>query len=375
VQPPTPSPINRVALDARWFGGRGIGRYTETLYLGLNQIVPANIFPLTSGTALPGGARLRLPGYVLKEQLEIPLRFAGNGFDLVHFTGGTAPLLKPRPSVVTVHDVMFFRPWLPSSPSARQLFGKAYRRFAFVTGTLRADHLVVVSEDVREQLATLFSEGLPPLTVIREAPHPKFSRAMASQERAAALSLHGVEERMFFLHLGGTDPRKNTRVVLGAFADYCRGGGHCDLVITGLSPRMISMLKREIPSELRRRLHLANFRPDSELISLMQTCMALVFVSSDEGFGLPVVEGMAAGAAVIASDIAAVREAAGGSALFVPPRNYVALREAMLLAESDQALLQRLRREGLKKTQPADFLRMASETLNVYRLVLDSQTG
>jgi glycosyltransferase involved in cell wall biosynthesis len=103
--------------------------------------------------------------------------------------------------------------------------------------------------------------------------------------------------------------------------------------------------------------------------------MALVFASSDEGFGLPVVEGMAAGAAVIASDIAVVREVAGGSALLVPPRNHVALRDGMLLAESDEALLQRLREEGLQRTQPADFLRMASETLNVYRLVVDARKG
>jgi glycosyltransferase involved in cell wall biosynthesis len=277
--------------------------------------------------------------------------------------------------VVTVHDVMFFRPWLPSSLSPRQLLGKVYRRFAFATGTLRADHLIVDSADVRDQLAKLLSNALPPVTVIRLAPHPKFSRAMASHERAAALSLYGVKQRRFFLHLGGTDPRKNTRGVLRAFADYCRAGGHSDLVITGLSPLMTSILRREIPTEFRQRFHLADFRPDSELIALMQTCMALVFASSDEGFGLPVVEGMAAGAAVIASDIAVVREVAGGSALLVPPRNHVALRDGMLLAESDEALLQRLREEGLQRTQPADFLRMASETLNVYRLVVDARKG
>ena len=61
---------NLVALDARWLGGRGIGRYTETLYLGLNQLVPGHVVPLAGGDALQGGIRLRLPGYVLKEQFE-----------------------------------------------------------------------------------------------------------------------------------------------------------------------------------------------------------------------------------------------------------------------------------------------------------------
>lgn len=371
---PSTSAVNRVALDARWLGGRGIGRYTETLFLGLNQLIPGQVVPLTGGAVVPGGLPLRLPGYVLKEQLEIPLRCAGTRFDLVHFTGGTAPLLKRHSYVVTVHDVMFFRPWLHSA-SMRQFLGKAYRRFAFVTGALRADHLVVVSADVRDQLAMLFSNDLPPLTVIREAPHPKFSRVMALHERATTLSLHGVKERSFFLHLGGTDPRKNTGTVVRAFAEYCRAGGRSDLVITGLSTLMSSNIRRQIPTEFQERFHLADFRPDSELIALMQACMAVVFVSSDEGFGLPVVEAMAAGAAVVASDIAAVREAAGESALYVPPRNYLALQEAMLRAESDEGLLKRLRGEGPGRTQPTDFLRMASETLDVYRLVIDARKG
>ena len=302
----------RIALDARWMGGRGIGRYTETLYLGLNDLVPGQAVALTSQAGLRGSLRLRLPGYVLKEQIEIPLRVTRADFGLLHLTGGTAPVMKARvPTVVTVHDVMFFRSAHALSPSPRQLLGKLYRRFAFATGTLRAEHLIVVSGHVAEELRTLFPRDLPPLTVVRESPHPKFRPAIKSDARALALKSYGVHEGAFFLHLGGTDPRKNTLRVLEAFAGFCRAGGRSDLVVTGLSPLRRSVLIRSIPTAFRNRVRLAAFCPDAELIALMQSCVALVFVSNDEGFGLPVIEAMACGAAVIGSDIEAVREVAG----------------------------------------------------------------
>ncbi|MDQ2912370.1 MAG: glycosyltransferase family 4 protein [Chloroflexota bacterium] len=369
TQDPSTRRPQTVALDARWFGGRGIGRYTETLYLGLSEILPGEVVRL-SGQALAGGIRLRLPGYVLKEQLEIPLRATPRHFELVHFTGGTAPILKPR-SVVTIHDVMFLRAARPRPPSARQFLGRLYRRVAFLTGTLSADHLIVVSAHVRDDLDKLFGRNLPPISVIREAPHPVFSRSTDSRERTEALNLRRVTERGFFLHLGGTDPRKNTATVLGAFAEFCRAGGRSDLVITGLSSRSQSTLTRDMPSGARKRLHIGGFCPDADLVALLQSSVALVFVSSDEGFGLPAIEAMAAGAALIGSDIPAMREVAGDNALFVPPRDPVALRDAMLQAESDDALLRRLRTNGPMRVEPTDYLRMAGQTADVYRKLLD----
>jgi glycosyltransferase involved in cell wall biosynthesis len=99
---------------------------------------------------------------------------------------------------------------------------------------------------------------------------------------------------------------------------------------------------------------------------LYRCALALVFPSLLEGFGLPVLEAMAAGAPVITSDRSSLPEVAGDAALLVDPENTEALADAMRCVAADEALRQRLRAAGRARAREFTWDRAARETLAVF---------
>ena len=109
------------------------------------------------------------------------------------------------------------------------------------------------------------------------------------------------------------------------------------------------------------------FVDDTELLGLYRSSLALVQPSIEEGFGLPVLEAMACGLPVIASNAPALREVAEGAALHFDARDSEELARSMIHVAEDAELRSRMRREGLIRARDFSWKRCAEETLRVYR--------
>jgi glycosyltransferase involved in cell wall biosynthesis len=109
--------------------------------------------------------------------------------------------------------------------------------------------------------------------------------------------------------------------------------------------------------------------PDADLPALYSAAELLALPSLHEGFGLPVLEAMACGTPVVAADIPALAETAGGAALLVDPRDATALAEAMRRLVVDAPLRRRLRAAGLQRAAGFNWDRAAEHTIAVYREV------
>ena len=362
----------RIAIDARlWTEPRsGIGRYTRALTEQLLRLAPEEQWILyvdrTPGPSLPG-AEVRClpwPQRLIWSLWHAPRDLRRRPVDLFHgVTGFELPGRGPWTLVTTVHDLVPFR--LPALVPARHrwavrcLLGAALRR---------AQRVIAVSETTRGEVLTRFS--LPPdrVVVVPEAAAPHF-RPPTPSMLAAARARHGLT-RPYVLFVGFLEPKKNLGVLLESVAALRRRGawGDTELIVVGAPGWGPDPVVRAHGLGLEGVVRFVGAVADAELPALYAGALAFAFPSLWEGFGLPVLEAMAAGAPVVASNRGALPEVTAGAALLTDPAPQP-LADALEQILSDPPLRERLRAAGLARSAQFSWERTARETLRVYLAV------
>jgi glycosyltransferase involved in cell wall biosynthesis len=360
----------RIALDARlWMEPRsGIGRYTRALMEHLVSAGPEErwIFYVdrAPGPAL-GGAEVRClpwPQRLLWTLWHAPRDLRRRPVDLFHgVTGFELPGRGPWALVTTVHDLVPFRfPQLVPARhrwAVRGLLGGALRR---------AGRIIAVSEATRAELLARYR--LPParVVVVPEAAAAHFAPP-APRALAAVRARYGLA-RPYVLFVGFLEPKKNLGALLGAVARLRRTGawGDVELVVAGAPGWGPDPTRRAHTLGLDRVVRFIGAAPDADLAALYGGALAFVFPSLWEGFGLPVLEAMASGSPVLASNRGALPEVTGGAALLTEPEP-AALAEALGRLLAEPGLRERLREAGLVRAAAFSWERTARETLAVYR--------
>jgi glycosyltransferase involved in cell wall biosynthesis len=253
---------------------------------------------------------------------------------LVHFQHAL-PLRCPCPAVVTIHDLSFERDASAMSPADRLVFKRVVPRAA-----RKAQQVIAVSERTKRDLVDLY--GIPPekITVTPHGVDPAFGPGE-------------VAGGGYLLYVGAVQARKDPLAAARAAREI-----GLPLVVAG--PERDPSLARQL-SELGAELR--GYVEKAELANLYRGAAALVLPSRYEGFGLPVLEAMACGTPVVASDDPARREVAGDAAVYANGDLAEAIRTA--LAERD-----RLVAAGLERAQAFSWGETARRTLDVYRRAL-----
>jgi len=275
----------------------------------------------------------------------------------------TAPLGCPVPVVVSVHDVSFLEhPEFFSVPRRQQLCWTVRR-------TVRsAARILTGSEFSRASITRAYGLNDDKVTVVPNAASPIFRPI--SREAAAAR----VRERFgipgpFVLTVGDLQPRKNQVGLIAAFAELMRARAELPhrLVLAGKDTWFSGRIKRAArDSGVAGRVRFTGFVSDEELLDLYNACDVFVFPSFYEGFGLPVLEAMACGAAVACSNSSALPEVADASALLFDPRSTREMGRAMLDLLVDAELRSRMRKLGMNRASQFSWRRTAEKTLETY---------
>jgi glycosyltransferase involved in cell wall biosynthesis len=276
--------------------------------------------------------------------------------DLFLSTDGFTTLDPSVPVALVIHDLGFHH-----HPEDLPLLHRSYLNRFFPRFARRADALATVSEYSKQDLAKTY--GIPPdtITVVREAADECF-RPLPAAERDVALTeiTGGVP---YFLYVGLMHPRKNLVRLIRAY-DRFRGShaGAAKLVLAG--PGLFKT------GEMRRALRRAAFRDDvvflgtvprDRLVRAYNAAAAFVYVSSFEGFGLPVLEAMACGVPVIASEATSLPEVCGDAALMVDPGSVEAISGAMGRLFSDPGLRRALAERGRERAARFSWDRTARQ--------------
>ena len=278
-----------------------------------------------------------------------------------------APFWIKTPYVVMIHDISY---------RARPRFTSP-RNFALqnILGwltALRASAVTTPSHFSRREVARLYpwlrDRAFVTPNAVKSAFYPRPSAEVEQVKKAFDISAP------YFLFVGTPQPRKNIARVVEAFLAVTRKVERVQLVIAGKSTPELGKLRRAHQAAFASgRVVATGYVSDDDLACLYSGCIALVFPSLYEGFGIPVLEAMACGAPVITSNSTALPEAAGEAALLVDPEDTAAIAAAMRRMLDEPALRAHLRARGFAHARQFTWARTARATVEAYQAALDWQ--
>ena len=266
-----------------------------------------------------------------------------------------APVLSKCRFVVMFHDTIPLR-----YPKPKSLLPH-YFRYHVPRILHQAEHIVCNSEATASDIMAFFCvpvRKITPILLAYDATHFRPSKSAGSA---------GWGKR-YFLYLGRHDPHKNLNRLITAFASLGKIAD-CRLLIAGApDPRYTPLLQTQVEElGLGEAVQFLEYIPYEQLPSLFSEALALVFPSLWEGFGLPVLEAMACGTAVITSSVSSLPEVAGDAAILVDPFDVGAIASAMRSLLNDDDLRVHLGAAGLARAREFSWQRAGKET----RAVLD----
>jgi len=294
--------------------------------------------------------------------LDLPLRLRAERPNLLHVQY-TGPLASPVPLVVSVHDVSFLE-----YPQYFTRF-RAIQLRSTVRRTLqRASRVLTPSEFSRRAILRHYEFDERKVVVVPNAVSSAFRPMDRSVAAAAVKAKYGIPGP-FILTVGDLQPRKNHLGLLRAFQELLRAHPHLPhrLVFVGKETWYSKALHRAVErSDVAERVHFTGFIEDAELLRFYGACDLFAFPSFYEGFGLPILEAMACGRAVVCSDRTAMPEVADAAALLFDPGSTAEMVRAMADVLLDAELRQRLERLGMQRATLFSWERAARCTLDVY---------
>lgn len=330
-----------VALDARPLAGplSGVGVCCDQLLRALARRADVDVSTFAVSRRA-GAVRDRLPAGVALRTLSIPTRavhaawsivgipsaeYVAGRVSVVHGTNFVVPPPRHVGTVVTVHDAT---PWkypelcAPASRAYPRLVKRAVLRGAFVH---------TASDFVAAELTDLLGVRLESIRVIPYGP------PVASEPRTGRAPV--PVQPPYILAIGTIEPRKDYPRLVAAFAELASKHGDLSLVIAGAEGRGRTALDEAITAaHCRQRIVRLGHVDDSVRAALLSGATLLAYPSLYEGFGLPPLEAMAAGTAVVAAAGGAIPEIVGDGALVVPAGDTAALAGALERVVSDEEL-------------------------------------
>lgn len=283
-------------------------------------------------------------------------------FDALLATNFLPPHTTRRGVVLVVHDLAFDR-----FPETAPHHTARWRRL-FEGWLAKADGVIAPSEATRSDLETFHGVGRDRVDVVPLGAEPFV--ALGEQAIRARLAALGIPEGAYALFVGGLEPRKNLEVLVRAFGSVAgeveghlvlAGGpvswhagyvGRVDAAIEGLAPAVRARVRR------------VGYVGEADKSALLSGATALVYPSLAEGFGLPVLEGFAAGLPVLTSSTSSLPEVAGDAALLVEP-DEAGVAEGLRRLFTDTPLRERLAAAGRTRVEAFTWERCARGTAAV----------
>jgi len=283
--------------------------------------------------------------------------------DLIHANNFYCPTFLRRARLIyTLYDLSFLvcPEWSTEENRARCFQG-------VFNASVHADWILAISRFTRDHFLNIFPHYPPErVTVVHPASRFADPPVPPGPKPHARLA-----PGRFWLHVGSLEPRKNQLNLLKAYARL-RGEGESDypLVFAGGKGWLVDDLEEKAEAlGLKGNTLFLGYVGDGTLAWLYENCFAFVYPPFFEGFGLPVLEAMGFGAAVITSAVASLPEVAGDAALLVEPQDVQGLFTAMRRLQREEGLRRTLQEEGRARSRKFSWERTAAEVRSLYEEV------
>jgi glycosyltransferase involved in cell wall biosynthesis len=282
--------------------------------------------------------------------------------DVFHGALHVIPPVLHCPAAVTVHDLAFLR-------YPEQVTAKRYHYLKRMIGfsARRSDAVIVPSESTGNDVVELLGVDPGRIAVVPLGVSSEFQPA-GNDDIQRVRSKYGLTAP-YVLALGTIEPRKNLPRLVNAMAQLGDSVAE-DLVIAGPTGWLTDEVEKAIAnSGLGARIRRTGYIDDGDLAPLYSGATVVAIPSLYEGFGLPVLEAMASGAAVVTSNVSSMPEVAGDAAELVNPHSVDEIATAIRSLIDSACLRTRLKERAVIRAREFTWSRTARETMAVYRSI------
>lgn len=317
---------------------------------------------------LDGGA------YPLWEQVALPKAAKEHGCEILHCTSNTGPIRCDIPVILILHDIIYLESIsiLKKDGTWYQKFGNLYRRLIVPIIARKSSRVITVSNYEKDRIQNYFKYSDGRLRTIYNGVGNHFKKITDSDYLNLISERYNLPDNFVFF-LGNTDPKKNTKGVLKAFAEFNTNSKlKYHLVMLDYNEQELQKLLSEIKHpEIREYIHLTGYVPNEELPAIINQCKVFLYPSIRESFGIPTLEGMACGVPVITSNTSSMPEIAGDAACIVDPHNTAEITAAINRILSDKTYAEELCQKGISQAKKFSWEIMAKENLQLYHEVFN----
>ncbi len=365
----------QIVLDATGFRNfqTGVGRYAYNLISNLVPMAPdlrwvilvshrlTHRHPIMDFAQKEMAIQIvAINAPVIGPRRDIRFLFPISRYDLYHCLNSNHPLFVHRKSVVTLHDFMYIN--YPQFLGGFSSLKRRYLELLMSHLARRASHIIAISHFLADDFRAYYQNKIKrtlPLSVIYEA-------ATQFSNQSSPTSISAGANPPYFLYYGELRPHKNIDRLIAAFCILKKKiDSPLRLLIAG-TPHPSYQLPRPLPAGI----DYLGAADDRRLSQIVPASIALCFVSLYEAFGLPILEAMQAGTAVITSNVSAMPEIAGDAAYLVDPYSVDHIADAMYQLYNDQDARAEYIRRGKARVAQFSWQDTARRTLEIYRSLL-----
>lgn len=359
----------------------GTEYYSQQVIFGLAKIDKKNQYILYAAeppeasdplSDLPRNFRWKImpfPRFWSQIRLSWEFIFGREKLDIIFEPAHTIPIFHPKKIAVTIHDLGF-----KYFPELYTPFERKYHNFSMDFSAKHAAHIITPSEFSKKDIIKIYKIPPEKITVIYHGYNKELYWPVGKNEKISA-EISKLKPYIFFI--GRIEEKKN---ILGMLATYEllqreKGIVH-KLVLAGRPGWGYDKIKEKInslPREIRQDIVELGYTPEDKVAEYMRNADIFFFPSFFEGFGMPVIEAMASGAPVVASNVASLPEIVGEAGILVNPRNPAEMATALRRLIQNKKSREKLVAKGLARARDFDWQKSAKEHLAVFERIAKSE--
>lgn len=357
----------RVGVDARWYNHSGVGAYVAGLLRAMalaerefELLVyedPENRVPGLDGLPVVR-VPVRAPKYSFREQWELGRRARLDKLDLFHSPFYVAPLSPGCPVVVTVHDLIPFLFRIYRWPKQWMV------RMGYRVALRRAHHMIADSENTAKDVHEILGVPQRRITTVHIAAAPEFTPESPADDLRLLKEKHGIHPPYVVAASARNWATKNLESALQALEIVRSSGIEFQTVVYGPEDGIKALNAKERWRGLN--LRALGYVAGGDLAMLFRHAHAFVMPSLYEGFGLPILEAMSCGCAVVTSNAGSLAEVAGQGAQLFAPLDIAGMAGAVTRLLRSPEELHRWRACALGRAADFSWDKAAMQTISVY---------
>lgn len=371
-----------IGIDARKIQDFGIGTYVRNLIRSLAAIDSENRYVLLAKPEdraglldLPENFQVALetsPVYSVRELFALSWHLYRRKLDLYHSTHYVLPAWVGSKVVVTIHDIihLLYPEFLPSN------LAFLYAQRMIRRSLTRGDRIISVSQSTKNDLRQHFDVDGQKIEVIHNGVDDSFRQRLTTEDQQRWLRDLGIPQPYLLFVGNPAKPHKNLDTVVQAYA-RARRMAQFDAPLICVGSRQGSEFKIRARAEylgIGDKVRLLGHVAQEALPAIYQGATLFLYPTLYEGFGLPVIEAMASGVAVITSNTSALKEISEGFALLVDPLDLDGIAKAIASLMGSPERRAAFAERGIRRAEDFRWDEMARKTLDIYMSVIEGRS-